>query len=128
MAAAQRLHRAARARDRRWRLDRAAPASDPELLHELLAHDWPGNVRELQNAAERHLLGFDLELAETAAADSAGAASLHSRVDDFERSLILAELERQGGNVTATCQSLKVPRKTLYEKMHKHGISRAAAD
>ncbi len=110
------------------RLDRATPASDPELLHELLAHDWPGNVRELQNAAERHLLGFDLELAETASTDSAGAASLRSRVDDFERSLILAELERQGGNVTATCQSLKVPRKTLYEKMHKHGISRAAAD
>ena len=110
------------------RLDRATPASDPELLHELLAHDWPGNVRELQNAAERHLLGFDLELAETAAADSAGTASLRSRVDDFERSLILAELERQSGNVTATCQSLKVPRKTLYEKMHKHGISRAAAD
>ena len=110
------------------RLGRSAPESDAGLLHQLLAHDWPGNVRELQNAAERLALGFDLDLGIEASPDAKAANGLRGRVEDFEKSLIQAELERQGGNVTATCQSLNLPRKTLYEKMQKHGIVRQGAE
>ena len=104
------------------RLGRSLPEEQTDLLHQLMAHDWPGNVRELQNAAERLVLGFGLDLGQTNGTGSGDG--LRSRVEGFEKSLILAELERQGGNVTATCQSLNLPRKTLYEKMQKHGIVR----
>ena len=104
------------------RLGRSLPDDGDDLLHQLMAHDWPGNVRELQNAAERLVLGFGLDLGRANGAEAGNG--LRGRVEDFEKSLILAELERQGGNVTATCQSLNLPRKTLYEKMQKHGIVR----
>lgn len=92
---------------------------DPALLAQMTALDWPGNVRELRNAAERHVLGLDwLE------AGGAPATRLAERVAEYERSVIAAAITAHRGRLRPVYESLGISRKTLYEKMQKHGLDR----
>ncbi|MNZ75967.1 C4-dicarboxylate transport transcriptional regulatory protein DctD [compost metagenome] len=88
----------------------------------LLTHAWPGNVRELQNAAERFALGLDLGLGETQV-ELLVEGNLAARVEAFERSLIAAELARGHTSLRSLAEALGVPRKTLHDKLRKHGLS-----
>lgn len=90
----------------------------PELLARLSAEEWPGNVRELRNAAERFILGLDGETR------TPGGTRLADKVSDFERSLIAAAITAHGGKLRAVYENLGISRKTLYEKMQKHGLDR----
>jgi two-component system C4-dicarboxylate transport response regulator DctD len=93
----------------------------------LLRHNWPGNVRELQNAAERFALG--LELALDAPDGGAGttvevvSGGLSEQVENFEKSLIAAELARSHSSVRSLAEALGIPRKTLHDKLRKHGLN-----
>ncbi len=100
------------------RYRRAPPPVDGATLARLMAHDWPGNVRELANAADRFVLG------QLAGEPAACGASLPEQVAAFERLVIAQELERCGGNVGDAADALGVPRKTLYDKLKKHGLKR----
>ncbi len=100
---------------------------DPAVLADLSARDWPGNVRELRNLAERHVLGLDWhDAADSPTAQMANrtAAHLSDRVAAFERSVITAAIAANGGRLRPVYESLGISRKTLYEKMQKHGIDR----
>ncbi|MGL4236388.1 sigma-54-dependent transcriptional regulator [Tabrizicola sp.] len=99
----------------------AEPTAPPELLAALAARDWPGNARELRNAAERFTLGLDW----MDPAEGAGAAPfLADRVAAFERSVIAAAIAAHGGRLKPVYELLGISRKTLYEKMQKHGLDR----
>ncbi|MGE8321874.1 MAG: sigma-54-dependent transcriptional regulator [Pseudomonas sp.] len=94
----------------------------------LLRHGWPGNVRELQNAAERFALGLELALdgqVPPAAIPSAPllSSNLSEQVEQFERSLIAAELAQPHSSMRSLAEALGVPRKTLHDKLRKHGLS-----
>ncbi|AIR88621.1 sigma-54-dependent transcriptional regulator [Pseudomonas cremoricolorata] len=94
----------------------------------LLRHDWPGNVRELQNAAERFALGLELALdtpqpAAATATPVARGGSLSEQVEQFERSLIAAELSQPHSSMRSLAEALGMPRKTLHDKLRKHGLS-----
>jgi two-component system C4-dicarboxylate transport response regulator DctD len=90
----------------------------------LLRHNWPGNVRELQNAAERFALGLELELEGSDAVQAPPAGGgLSEQVESFERALIAAELTRPHSSVRSLAEALGVPRKTLHDKLRKHGLS-----
>ncbi|CAA9393167.1 MAG: Two component, Sigma-54 Specific, central transcriptional regulator of acidic amino acid uptake [uncultured Rubellimicrobium sp.] len=93
----------------------------PELLADLAARAWPGNVRELRNAAERWVLGLDWLSAEEG---GAAAGRLADRVAAFERSIIAAAIAASGGRLKPVYGTLGVSRKTLYEKMQRHGLDR----
>ncbi|MFS0826002.1 sigma-54-dependent transcriptional regulator [Pseudomonas phoenicis] len=97
----------------------AAPLSALQLT-QLLAHDWPGNVRELANAAERHALGLD---APDAQADG-GSPSLAEQLEAFEAQCLRAALRQHRGEIKAVMEALQLPRRTLNEKMQRHGLSR----
>ncbi len=102
---------------------RREPGDVPPAALALLANQsWPGNVRELRNAADRFVLGLDSPQAMTG--NSGGQKSLAEQVGAFERNVIAAELSAQGGSLTQTFESLALSRKSLYEKMQKHGLSR----
>jgi|GEM_PF-1978605 transcriptional regulator with GAF, ATPase, and Fis domain len=45
-------------------------------------------------------------------------------IDEIERQQLSAILEKYNWNVTRTSQAMDVPRRTLYNKMTKHGIKR----
>ncbi|WPO99722.1 sigma-54 dependent transcriptional regulator [Pseudomonas sp. HR96] len=108
------------------------PALQPAQRALLLRHDWPGNVRELQNAGERFALGLELALERDAGTRDepwlAPSGGLSEQVEHFERSLIAAEMARPHGSLRSLAEALGLPRKTLHDKLRKHGLSFGAGD
>ncbi|MBF8743570.1 sigma-54-dependent transcriptional regulator [Pseudomonas guariconensis] len=102
------------------RLGRTAPPLSGAQLARLLAHDWPGNVRELANAAERHALGLDAPNVEAAP----DGQSLAGQMEAFEAQCLRAALRQHKGEIKAVMETLQLPRRTLNEKMQRHGLVR----
>ena len=102
------------------RYRRPAPGVPAEDLANLAARPWPGNVRELRNAADRFVLGLKAEEERP----PPPAQGLAEQVEAFEKQAIVAALALHGGNLKATYEGLGLSRKTLYEKMVKHGLRR----
>ncbi|AVO36992.1 sigma-54-dependent transcriptional regulator [Pukyongiella litopenaei] len=92
------------------------PEITPEYLAALMAQDWPGNARSLMSAAMRFVLGMPEEATQAA---GLGLAEQMARV---ERSLLAAALGRYNGRAAEAARALKLPRKTFYDKLAKHGI------
>lgn len=108
------------ARDAGERLGRSAPPLSGAQLGQLLSHDWPGNVRELANAAERHALG----LGEPEPLQPSAGQSLAAQQEAFEAQCLRAALSRHQGDIKAVLEELQLPRRTLNEKMQRHGLLR----
>lgn len=94
------------------------PVIGPDIIGELLAKEWPGNARALMNVAMRFSMGLSDSLTPEAGAE----LGLAQQMAQIERSLLIAALQRNGGNATETAQALKLPRKTFYDKLTKYGI------
>ena len=103
------------------RAGRPVPIVPGAVLAALATRDWPGNLRELRNAADRMALGLDPALAQ---APPAPEASLAQQMAAHERLLIATALAAHGGSIKATLAALQISRKTLYEKMQRHGLDR----
>lgn len=99
------------------RIGRPVPPLTPALKAHLESHDWPGNLRELEQFAERHVLEIGPE-----GAGAGGERALGELVADYEAALIRDALRQAGGNATAAMERLKLPRKTFYDKLSRHGI------
>jgi len=102
------------------RLGRSAPMLSGGQLSHLLSHDWPGNVRELANAAERQLLGLD----SPASVEAPTGQSLVAQQEAFEAHCLRSALSRHKGDIKAVMHELQLPRRTLNEKMQRHGLAR----
>lgn len=109
------------------RFNRPQPTWTPEQLRRWMEADWRGNVRELRNFADRLVLGIGEDTVNEAAVidetgAAANAASLPARVNAFERQLIEDALRQNQGIVAKTAEALHLPKKTLYDKLHKYRI------
>ncbi|WP_095589558.1 sigma-54-dependent transcriptional regulator [Actibacterium ureilyticum] len=91
------------------------PEITPDVIARLMAQDWPGNARSLMNAAMRFAMGLS-EL------DEARSLGLAEQMAQVERSLLIDALKRAQGRATEAAQALKLPRKTFYDKLAKHGL------
>jgi len=105
----------------------------------LRRHSWPGNVRELKNAMHRgFILGEDqveLEIpvgsgggahGETAGPGStSGLESIEVglALDEVERRVILATLERYEGDKRRAAETLGISLKTLYNRLNVYAAS-----
>lgn len=105
------LHQAA------GRMGRDVPQIGADVRARLHDHDWPGNVRELANYAKRILLGMEAPADE----DEAGLP-LSQQVERYEAAMIRKVLERVRGDARSAMAQLQLPRKTFYDKLHRHGI------
>ncbi|QEL25456.1 sigma-54-dependent Fis family transcriptional regulator [Bosea sp. F3-2] len=105
---------------------REAPALDRAVERHLVESDWPGNVRELVHFAERVALGLPENLLPVRKAEDAELLSLPERLNAVEAALIRETLEETRGDVRAALEKLRIPRKTFYDKLARHGIDRAA--
>ncbi|MED5620566.1 sigma-54-dependent transcriptional regulator [Ideonella sp. BN130291] len=94
---------------------------DGSMSQQLMAHDWPGNVRELRNAAERYVLGLSGENLLTPS--PAAPLTLPQQMDQVEKVLIEQALKQHRGRMSAACEALGIGRKTLYDKLARHGIA-----
>jgi two-component system, NtrC family, C4-dicarboxylate transport response regulator DctD len=99
---------------------RPVPALSDAMMARLVDHDWPGNLRELQNHAEQAILNLDRAEERMGGGDH---QSLPVRVARFEAEALRAALRAEGGRIGPSCARLGIPRKTLYDKLAKYGIS-----
>jgi len=114
----------------------------PETLELLMGYDFPGNVRELRNLLERAVLMADeggsvlpehlppevLEASErTFLKPDSGleATALRDRLSAFEARAIRRALDAAGWNQTRAAQILQISRRSLIEKMQRHGLRRS---
>ena len=87
------------------------------------AHSWPGNVRELKNELQRSFIMAEdvIELDDLASGPHPApvpASNGGGSLDDAERQLILATLERCGGDKKRAAEILGISLKTLYNRLH----------
>ncbi|MBB3946850.1 two-component system C4-dicarboxylate transport response regulator DctD [Rhizobium skierniewicense] len=95
-----------------------------EIISTLSMQDWPGNVRELRNAADRLVLGLDGGASEGQQPASQDPANLSAKVAEFEKSVLARTIALHKGNLKAVYETLGISRKTLYEKMQKHALTK----
>ncbi|SBW04297.1 putative Signal-transduction and transcriptional-control protein [uncultured delta proteobacterium] len=110
----------------------------PRAAEFLLAYHWPGNIRELENVIERavnitdslviepeHLPPFIAASGFVVPPQEAPQAVSDPEltVQDSEKQVILAGLEKCNGNMTATARCIGVSLRTLYRKMEKYRIN-----
>lgn len=104
-----------------FNLNSLSVASKAGSGEELEQQPYPVQVfRELL----KQLAMDDYEAAQQAAANG----GLSQQVDAYERALIAAELARPHNSLRSLAEALGLPRKTLHDKLRKHGLSLAAAD
>ena len=102
-----------------------------KLLETLEQHPWPGNIRELRNIIER---GVILSTGETLTLpnvnDSSGTTLHPTSLADVEREHILKTLGDSSWRVKGpygAAKRLQMKPSTLYSRMAKLGVHRAAA-
>ncbi len=101
-------------------------------LDTLQAYDWPGNVRELRHFVHRAAImsdpeKTDIELPKTIESpfaqkqSTAPALQAGRTIEDVEKELIYATLEKVSGNKTMAADMLGISTKTLYNRLHAYG-------
>jgi len=102
-------------------------------LKVLMDYNWLGNVRELENAVERAVVtcrGNALSeenfsfLAQHPNGVKPWAVPAGITLQEMEKLLIAATLEKTGGNIKESAAVLGVDRSTLYEKIKRYEIPR----
>jgi two-component system response regulator HydG len=118
----------------------------------LANYAWPGNLRELRNVIERAVIlagegpitqnelhvperglvarePADAGRAGSGAGVDAGASPVTAlSLPDREREMILAALEKAGGNKSKAARLLGITRRALYGRLEKYGIEREGGD
>ena len=101
----------------------------PEARSHLSAQRWPGNVRELKNAVERAAIladtvvgpelfpGQDHGPVEVTGSGQMLQVAIGSSIEDMERQLIIATLERLNGDKAQAANVLGISLKTLYARL-----------
>ena len=103
-------------------------------IRALTSYDWPGNVRELENEIRRAVALAEEEGAITPDlfSESIGhtvsdipvefQGRLQDHVQEYERRLIRAALEKCEGNITHTARELGMTRVGLHKKINRLGL------
>ena len=107
---------------------------DVKAIEAMMHYDWPGNVRELHNEVFRaiSLMGNNDTIRFGMLSDGIkdfvknkhrSDGLLEQSVDQYERNLILAALERNDWNRLRTADEIGIPRTTLLAKMKRFNIA-----
>jgi DNA-binding NtrC family response regulator len=108
----------------------------PEALRPLMNYSWPGNVRELENVVERavvlssageigadllpdHIVGRGTTIPMI---EARADASLFEVMEECERQIIIAMLEKCGWNQTEAAERFHIPLSTLNQKIKRLNI------
>jgi DNA-binding NtrC family response regulator len=108
----------------------------PEALRPLMNYAWPGNVRELENVMERAVvLSSSIEITPELLPDHIAGrgtalpvmetradASLFEVMEQCERQIIVAMLEKCGWNQTEAADRFHIPLSTLNQKIKRLNI------
>ena len=122
-------------------------AISENAMKALVNYDWPGNVRELRNLIERLVITVRGDTIQPAhlpqpmaganpapaqnsvqvpvqssgkPAATLGEQLANKRLDEIERTAILATIDANGGNKTKTAKIMRIGLKTLYRKLEAY--------
>lgn len=117
------------------RLGRPVCQLEPCARDLFAMYRWPGNVRELENIVTRAcVLNEDraitadqlrpwLEQPDRVGAAAEGALPVGSRLEDVERQMILATMERYDGHRAKAAEALGIGVRTLSGKLRSYGVA-----
>jgi DNA-binding NtrC family response regulator len=115
------------------RLERKTFSLEPAACELLANYHWPGNVRELQNVITRacvlspdELIRADLIrpwLANLDNSESSDCPAGNLTLDEAERRMIVATLERFSGHRAKTAEALGIGIRTLSGKLRSYGYA-----
>jgi two-component system, NtrC family, response regulator AtoC len=108
-----------------------------QAMRDLMAYAWPGNVRELMHVIARAAVMTSGDVIDAVALPAAvrepsprdvlpfdtPGMTLKEGLAAFERAMIVAALERCGGNRSEAARQLGLARTHLYAKLDEHGIT-----
>ena len=112
----------------------------PAARNFLRNQDWPGNIRELHALIERVCIfstSDSISIVDLSANESQRQdlpqhedtiTSLKHHLENCERKFILHALEKEQGRIGDTATRLGISRKSLWERMRKHGIHMDSTD
>lgn len=115
---------------------RNLPPMSCKQMDQLMAHNWPGNVRELQNVVIRYCnqQGIDV-MGETSRQppptppetgngepEIRPVQNLNAMMRRYEKQLIVAALNQNQWHRQKVAEILRIDRKTLFNKMQRHGL------
>ncbi|MCR9123149.1 MAG: response regulator [Phyllobacteriaceae bacterium] len=92
-----------------------APVLSLDLISAILAEADHLDMRQMMDRAHNFALGTEPQAGDT-------QTSLKELLHEFERGVILARLAAHRGNQSKTAQALRIPRRTLGERIAKLGI------
>jgi len=114
------------------------------VMQTLLQYSWPGNIRELKNVVERlvvfsengNIRTEDLPIEMEGISNSSKPVSssipiqltvdenlsLDNQLQQYEKTILLRELNKVNGNKLLCAKNLEITRATLYNRMNKLGI------
>jgi len=112
----------------------AHPGLDQSVQVMLKDYDWPGNARELRNVLERAVIlsggeplateDFAIEVDDAPLTGlEHGSMTVDQGLGQTEKEMIIAALEKTGGNKTDAAKLLKITRRRLYSRMKNHDIN-----
>jgi len=116
------------------RIGRRPEGFSPQALGLLCRHAWPGNVRELENAVQQAMVfaeGAVIQAADLPAALREapralpvpnGERGLPEILEELERQLLVAAMERAHGVKAEAARLLGLKPSALYYKLEKYGI------
>lgn len=97
-----------------------------DAIRKLSKYHWPGNVRELQHAMEKAVILSESPVIN--ADDFALKATSHLKenqlltLEDMEKQMIEAAMEKHQGNLTFVANQLGITRQTLYNKIRRYDL------
>lgn len=92
------------------------PIAPQKMIDEVRRSDWSDNLPHLRAFARRCVLelqGVGLP---------SEKRSLSEQMDAFEREVLIEALRQNSGKAAAAAQDLSLARKTMYDRMARHGI------
>jgi two-component system NtrC family response regulator len=117
---------------RRFRGEGRATGVSREAMDLLFKHDYPGNVRELENLIHRAVVlsrgplvttaDLPLHLGRLETEGPVEPKSFSSRVEAFERGLIVSALAAAAGVQTRAARALGMSERHLRYKLRKYGL------
>ncbi len=112
----------------------APPVVEPATMELLLAYDWPGNVRELRNEIRRiaalhggstirpEHLSPRITAYRPPDPERVAGRELRTLVEDLERRVLRATLQRHGWNKSRASEELGLSRLGLRKKLERYGL------
>jgi len=115
-------------------LKKTVQGIEPETMELLLGYDWPGNIRELTNAIESAMnfcrtqrlktrdFPLPLHWKNKHPEEETFGMGMQSKIDDAEKSHLVAVLKQCGGSRKDAAAILNVSKSTLYRMMKKFDL------